>query len=854
MIADPELPGHLLLEQYQAQLVSAIRTALDTSSGPILLEAGLQLATKILTSGVISGDKIAVKRIFSLISRPLDDFKDLYYPSFAEWVSCKWNPFLDGIQSLLVSSKLQHCLEDAWPVILQAVALDAVPVNFHMNESSKNSRSTSLNASFSGYSMVELEPEEYQFIWGFALLILFQGQDTTLDRNIIPVGSVKSKFGGDTPSTDPHALAVKLYEIVLPVFQFLSTERFFSMEFLTKDIGRELLQVFSYSILMEDTWDSLAISVLLQILQNCPAHFYEADDFANLASELCLAFIFKFIQSFDATSPFHPNWEDKISVSLTAAMTLISRLEPKKQFQLVLPFLLIGYKCIGGASTELCFSKATEYVHSIGLLLRKHVDNNSSLGDDTICYLRTTIGACLDVIPTLTKECIRSIHPLENKRSNFCKLLQMKLAFSLEEVFAFAKLAYEMECLGENKESRSLLYKMLHHCTQCIQDVLTDWDIQVQAVGLQVLKRMIQRSTNEESNSFLLFFTGELLGNLLTIIQQILKKPINKEAVAIVGECMRILMLLQALSKANECQKGLMTLLLETAVLVFSASEDGPSQEVNDLKSTGIRLVSQIAQVPSSAAYFKDVLLAMPVTQRQLLQGMIRASVTQEQKPTQTKSAVPALVIKLPAQTEETRQKSSFPPSSVQQIDENREEEEEEDDDWDAFQSFPASTHEIPHEISPSVKVESTAEESTINERYSISDSTSGNNESQEFSSSQSLSKVNDSMEEAVDGNMIFAVVGNSSMKAPGSQDSGEDTEECTNHRGEKDGVAPSPKSDQALPDLQSFEDTQLSDYKPEVKIGELPSHENDQNLSVPKSNEVEEGYIEPSDSSHDKM
>lgn len=44
---------------------------------------------QILTSGIISGDQVAVKRIFSLISRPLNDFKELYYPSFAEWVSCK---------------------------------------------------------------------------------------------------------------------------------------------------------------------------------------------------------------------------------------------------------------------------------------------------------------------------------------------------------------------------------------------------------------------------------------------------------------------------------------------------------------------------------------------------------------------------------------------------------------------------------------------------------------------------------------------------------------------------------------------------------------------------------------------
>lgn len=42
-----------------------------------------------MTSGVLGGDQVAVKRMFSLISRPLNDFKDVYYPSFAEWVSCK---------------------------------------------------------------------------------------------------------------------------------------------------------------------------------------------------------------------------------------------------------------------------------------------------------------------------------------------------------------------------------------------------------------------------------------------------------------------------------------------------------------------------------------------------------------------------------------------------------------------------------------------------------------------------------------------------------------------------------------------------------------------------------------------
>ncbi|CAL5440706.1 unnamed protein product [Camellia sinensis] len=263
MIPDPDLPGHLLLEQYQAQLVSVVCTALGTSSGPILLEAGLQLATKILTNGIISGDQIAVKRIFSLISHPLNNFEDLYYPSFAEWVSCKylaqlplfsesssvlgkywisilkdyscvcfrlhlkqkWKPFLDGIQSPLVSTKLQPCLEEAWPVILQAVALDAVPVHFDMNLSSQTTENNSNNTFISGYSMVQLKPEEFQFLWGFALLVLFQGQDPTLYKHLICLSSAKAKFGGDSPVEDTNPLALKLYEIVLPVFQLLSTER-----------------------------------------------------------------------------------------------------------------------------------------------------------------------------------------------------------------------------------------------------------------------------------------------------------------------------------------------------------------------------------------------------------------------------------------------------------------------------------------------------------------------------------------------------------------------------------------------------------------------------------------------------
>lgn len=127
--------------------------------------------------------------------------------------------------------------------------------------------------------------------------------------------------------------------------------------------------------------------------------------------------------------------------------------------------------------------------------------------------------------------------------------------------------------------------------------------VQVLSIGLQVLKSMVQRGTSSESYNFVLFFSGELLRDFFGIFDKMLKvsflsdnislgfkiqcwsllrslqccswqKPINREAVAIATECLRILAILQTLSKGSESQKDLMNLLLEAIVMVFSSSDD----------------------------------------------------------------------------------------------------------------------------------------------------------------------------------------------------------------------------------------------------------------------------------------
>ncbi|XP_047310511.1 protein SWEETIE isoform X2 [Impatiens glandulifera] len=760
MTPDPELPGRFLIEQYQAQLISAVRTALDESSGPSLLEAGLQLATKILTSGLISGDQAAVRRIFSLISRPLSNFEDLYYPSFAEWVSCrikvrlltahaslkcytctlsrnayngvqddyraqlslfsesskilgkywisilrdysyvcfglhlkqKWKPFLEGIQSPLVFGKLQPCLEEAWPVMLQAVALDAIPVQCDKSAPFQTTDNLSENTYISGYSMVELTCDEFQFLWGFSLLLLFQGRDQALTKHLVPLGPAKAKLSGKLPVED-YPPTSHLYDIVLPVFQFLSSECFFSSENLSMDACRELLQIFTYSICLEDSWDSLAISILSQIVQNCPKHFLKTESFASLVTELCLGYLFKSFKRLGGSSSNNSNWDDIVSASFTTSKALLKRLEPELPLKSMMAFFTIGYQYAQGISTEQSLSQAIEFVRNISSLLKKHLsDKSNKLGEDDICCLRTMIGACLNAIASLTKDFIEQTHMLEKSNTLSSKLLQSRLAFFLEQSIVLSKISFELECPKETQENNPMLFAFFRLGTKCIQTALSNTNMQVQVIALQVLKSMVQRTTDTEDSSFTLFFYSELLRDIFNLIQRLLR-PINRQAAAIVSECVRVLMLLQTLEKDQKFQKALMHILLEAVLMIFFASEDGISQEANDLRSMAMKLVSQLAQIPASAVHIKDVLLMMPVEHRQQLQDIIRASVMDDQNATQAKTVAP-LVIKLPAITMETKPKGYSIPSVVENTDKNTiesEEEEEEDDDWDAFQSIPAS-------------------------------------------------------------------------------------------------------------------------------------------------------------------
>lgn len=90
------------------------------------------------------------------------------------------------------------------------------------------------------------------------------------------------------------------------------------------------------------------------------------------------------------------------------------------------------------------------------------------------------------MVATLVKDCIEGLHLLEIRSFNKRKLLQIKLAFSLEQIISIAKLALEIECLEYCKEKNSAYVSIVRFCIRCLQTVLTDSNMQVYQYKVEI--------------------------------------------------------------------------------------------------------------------------------------------------------------------------------------------------------------------------------------------------------------------------------------------------------------------------------------------------------------------------------
>ncbi|XP_078444054.1 HEAT repeat-containing protein [Wolffia australiana] len=733
-ISDPDLPGHLLLEQYQVQFVSAVRAAIQISSDPSLLEAGILLATKILTSSMLASDQVSIQRMFSLISRPLDDFDDLYYPSFAEWVACKikirilaahasvkcyvyfllrdgksipheyltliplfsdispklvkrWigllkdcsyiflglgpkfstKSILAGIPSP-VSSKIKSCLDKSWPIILQAIALDSAPVKSELENSTENVLGSSTQQkSLSGKIMVSLEVNEFDLLWGLVHLLLFQR------HRPVPDSGENSLFS--------HSES--LLETSMVTLQFLSAETFFVPNFVTVELSKELLQVLLLLDSSSKSWNSLSVPFLSKILQYCPISYFADEDFTSAATELCIKYIQRFCSSADLASQDLAILENSIYGVFCVAESLLSRNSSENLWKLKLRVLSMSYKCVSRTSNDLYLSKLLSFLRCIPSFFKGSPPNADTF---KLLQLWAEMGS------ELGEDCKRKLHNLDTQLGDSWKLLGKKLSFFVEDAIAVAKLAHETWGRGKEEIHKPILFSIFNQSIKCVRMTLNDDNLKVRAVGLLTLKNAAQKAVIEGLNvdvcDFLLLFAGELLEELLLLVEGIPKNGMKKESIVISEECLRYLVLLHTLAQGKECSELLMTLILEAIIMILSSSSEIRFQEASEIKVTATRLLSHLVQSPSSSAQIKNVLLAMPQARRQQLQDIIRSSISPTDNTSlPSKQTSQPLTIKLPAQPAvfpKEESPSDFKDDNVNADDDN-------DDDWDTFQSLPAA-------------------------------------------------------------------------------------------------------------------------------------------------------------------
>ncbi|EEE65783.1 hypothetical protein OsJ_21481 [Oryza sativa Japonica Group] len=734
MAVDPEFPGHILLEQFQAQLVSAVRTAISTASSPLLLEAGLELATKVMTSSVIGGDRVALNRLFLLICRPLNDIEDLFYPSFADWVVLKcytyqflrmkenipdehqqlapllansssllgkyWigalkdyssisfglhsrinhKPFLDGIQSFLVSSKAKEYLDEVWALILQATALDAAPLEFEMDDSEDTLGQTFI----SGHSMVKLNLTEFKFLWGLSVLVLCHTQPSmsnsaikiNLDRNNEKkIGGLVVCAGLDNP---------RPCDQMLLVLSSLTSQVFFSMNFLTVDTCQELLQALTYA----DCSSAPVVCLFSQIIRLCPDNFFEVEEFVFVALEFYSWYLATILQSRCGSS------QECLSNSLiselsVATETMACRMKNEHWWKLMMLLVSTSYQSFQQVPSNLCLSNIISFLQNTLPIMKKYLQERAEPGDEC-ANCEVALGALVSLVAYLCTQCSNRISMLDNKISDSYKLLAKILYFCLGEAIALAKLVDEIGYHGENCTSNELMSGSFRHCTQVVQASLCSTTIQVQMLGVHVLKVSAQRELAEGSqtatHSFMVLFV-ELLADVFSVIQTALKGCSSKDSVSVIDECLKLLFLFHSLAQSKKCPQEATMLLLDALLMVFYSSSATGSQELTEVNNISKKLFSHFIQIPSAAIHIKDIMLSAAPTKRQLLQDMIRASVTQGQ------TIVPGHIS---ANSEQNAQGgfSQEPGLNATDADEEKNEkqvsDDDWDDDWDNFQSLPA--------------------------------------------------------------------------------------------------------------------------------------------------------------------
>lgn len=737
--ADPEFEGHLLLEQYQAQLVSAVRTALEPSAGPLLMSVGSRLAARIITSGVAGGDRGVLQRVVALISRPLAKWADLRIPSYAEWVGCKlqvsilgahaavktyafacskegppkapdsfvllpllaphtqllgrcwigllrdyisirtqwatkmqprYEPFLDGVQLAAVAEVVLPHLAECWPVVLEAVTIDVAPV------SQGDEKAPPVTG-------IEINGDEFKQVWALAILIISadERQGPNLGRSITSFPSFNRRILSSSPTSN-HQL------VALSALGALCAKGFYRPGMLSVELCQELLQLLLAPRLNNYPWVPGAIVYIVeQIINSSPDVYMEEKSLVLKVAELCLGYMHQ-LQESNSNQMWNSSETDAlVCFALRAASSLTCRLSEECQ-QLLLPqFLSAGIKVLSEASGNSASASVT-FITTVTNATSKFSEDAGSSGGFGKEERASVLASSVESLARVFETNVTIASKIDDQ------VLSKRVLLVLGVMVAMAKSVPDVAEFKQGSQAR---------CLSCLQTSLSITHPTIQLAGLQTLRTVAQAGSAEhprgEKFAWALLLLHKLSSDVIAVIYKESKDTMTSAAAGLVGEALKLLVLLHSLVDGEEAQLEVLHVLLPA--IIAAASVDGKeNQAALALINAAVKLVTHLASVPSTATQFRKVLLDMPAESRQQLQSIIRASMAQHDSANPSfPTALPPASIPKPVLPPPSSGFLPPPPASAQfivrtsstaltsQASLDFDDDDEVDDDWDDFQA-----------------------------------------------------------------------------------------------------------------------------------------------------------------------
>uniref|UniRef100_A0A7I4AYL5 Uncharacterized protein n=1 Tax=Physcomitrium patens TaxID=3218 RepID=A0A7I4AYL5_PHYPA len=737
--ADPEFEGHLLLEQYQAQLVSAVRTALEPSAGPLLMSVGSRLAARIITSGVAGGDRGVLQRVVALISRPLAKWADLRIPSYAEWVGCKlqvsilgahaavktyafacskegppkapdsfvllpllaphtqllgrcwigllrdyisirtqwatkmqprYEPFLDGVQLAAVAEVVLPHLAECWPVVLEAVTIDVAPV------SQGDEKAPPVTG-------IEINGDEFKQVWALAILIISadERQGPNLGRSITSFPSFNRRILSSSPTSN-HQL------VALSALGALCAKGFYRPGMLSVELCQELLQLLLAPRLNNYPWVPGAIVYIVeQIINSSPDVYMEEKSLVLKVAELCLGYMHQ-LQESNSNQMWNSSETDAlVCFALRAASSLTCRLSEECQ-QLLLPqFLSAGIKVLSEASGNSASASVT-FITTVTNATSKFSEDAGSSGGFGKEERASVLASSVESLARVFETNVTIASKIDDQ------VLSKRVLLVLGVMVAMAKSVPDVAEFKQGSQAR---------CLSCLQSSLSITHPTIQLAGLQTLRTVAQAGSAEhprgEKFAWALLLLHKLSSDVIAVIYKESKDTMTSAAAGLVGEALKLLVLLHSLVDGEEAQLEVLHVLLPA--IIAAASVDGKeNQAALALINAAVKLVTHLASVPSTATQFRKVLLDMPAESRQQLQSIIRASMAQHDSANPSfPTALPPASIPKPVLPPPSSGFLPPPPASAQfivrtsstaltsQASLDFDDDDEVDDDWDDFQA-----------------------------------------------------------------------------------------------------------------------------------------------------------------------